>query len=122
MPQPEINLDRLRDPAALDALRFAREQGWLDVDSVSLKKAFEVQPDHPLRAELEADASRGGRAAELLLAVLYSFLVVTLVLTSIQPAMSLVTYGMWPTLGIALGLVYRRYPARLPGRKRASLA
>lgn len=112
-----IDYEVLSQPAARDALRFARQQGWLDVDNISLEKAFENHPAHPLRAELKADAQVGGRAASLLIAVLFSFLLVTLVLTAVQQTMSLVTYGMWGALGTALALVLKRYPGRLPGRK-----
>ena len=106
-------LDMLRTPAAGAALTTALEQGWLSLDTKSLDNYFSQEPDHPVRILLASAAADGGTAGMLQFSILLGFYGLALMLTMFKPQMPLLLFCMWGALGVATGLLAKKYPARL---------
>lgn len=106
-------LEQLRDPAALTAFALARERNWLALDAADVDALFANCPDHPAYRELASHAEAGGKLGLLQLAIFGCFLALAFLLTSFLPQMPPVLFFMWGGLGVALGLLLRKYPGLL---------
>lgn len=119
IPATKEQLDQLRDPAALAAIDVIKRNGWLAVDAKSLDQAFAAEPGHPAKTSLEEEARNGGAFAVLQFAVLLSFTALAILLSSFQKNLSPTVFVLWGALGVCSGLLVRRYPGRLYGKRRS---
>jgi hypothetical protein len=119
IPATKEQLSQLREPAALAALETLKQNGWLAVDARSLDRVFAAEPSHPAKAALEEEARNGGAFALLQFAVLIGFTACAILLSSVAKNLTPTLFVEWGALGVCAGLLVRRYPGRLYGKRRA---
>jgi hypothetical protein len=118
-PATKEQLSQLRDPAALAAIEVIKQNGWLAIDAKSLERAFAADPGHPAKSSLEEEARNGGAFALLQFSVLLAFTALAILLSSFQKNLSPTVFVLWGALGVCSGLLVRRYPGRLYGKRRS---
>jgi hypothetical protein len=118
IPATKEQLSQLREPAALAALETLKQNGWLAVDARSLDRAFAAEPTHPAKVALEEEARNGGAFALLQFAVLIGFTAIAIFMSSVAK-LTPTLFVEWGALGVCAGLLVRRYPGRLYGKRRA---
>jgi hypothetical protein len=119
IPASKEQLSQLRDPAALAAIEVIKQNGWLAIDAKTLDRFFSAEPGHQAKAALEEEARNGGAFALLQFAVLLGFTALAILLSSFQPNLSPTVFVLWGALGVCAGLLVRRYPGRLYGKRRS---
>lgn len=117
----QAQLQQLSDPASLAALDIIKRAGWLAVDAQALEKFFKDDLNHPAKLLLDNEARQGGKFAALQVAVLLSFTVFAILISSFQQTLSPTVFVLWGALGVCAGLLAAKYPARF-FRKRAQRA
>jgi len=118
-PASTVQLDQLRDPAALAAIEVLKQTGWFAADAQSLDKFFQADPGHPAKLALEDEARNGGQFALFQFAVLFGFGALAVLISAHQKTLSPMIFVLWGVLGVSVGLLVAKYPGRLFGKRKA---
>lgn len=73
-PATQQELENLRDPVVLAALATLKKNNWLELDVVELKAVFNGDTEHPAYKALEEPAQKGGKATDLVMALIGVFI------------------------------------------------
>lgn len=117
-PATQNELDLFAKPEVVAALQVLQRNDWLDLDIVELKQFFAQTENHPSFDALRTPARMGGKATNFVMAMVAVALVGALIQTMLAPVMSAQTFVLWGVLGVVLGTVAVRNPARIFKSKR----
>lgn len=116
-PATQQELENLRDPVVLAALATLKKNNWLELDVVELKAVFNGDTEHPAYKALEEPAQKGGKATDLVMALIGVFILGAILQTALAQRLTPEMFVLWGSLGALLGGVAVRNPLRIFQRK-----
>lgn len=116
-PATAQDLENLKDPVVLAALATLKKNNWLELDVVELKAFFNGDAAHPAYQALEEPAKKGGKATDLVMALIGVAILGAILHTALAQRLTLEVFVLWGSLGALLGGVAVRNPLRIFKRK-----
>lgn len=112
-PATQQELENLRDPVVLAALATLKKNNWLELNVVELKSVFGNDTTHPAYKALEDSAKKGGKATDLVMALVGVFILGAILQTALAQRLTPELFVLWGSLGALLGGVAVRNPLRI---------